>query len=584
MTKLRDEDISMLAGAIRREPGRFVFLTGQGMSLSAGIPSTSQLLSDIQQKFASELSALSPTELQSLTACMRALSAEERHFVLKPYFENPKINWAHIALACMIQANHVKQVLTINVDTILARACGLVALYPAIYDLRISPAIDFEYMSYPSLINLRGQGYSSLLTDIDDPDTSVSSQVKALMQYVMAHSNLVVLGYEGNMEPFFPQIVESYSGRRRIYWLGHQEDPDQHLEPLLKGRYQNLVRYFGGVDPDEFMLKLAQEVGCFPPDVVTNPARHVLNALSCVTTFPISKSNMKVNILEAARAKLRSESELGKVNASAGGTIGTTSELVRSGDLPSVSRNDNSTQVAPATLRAQAATEKTNPALKSTEPSSSGQPKQWTADHEARMTETQSTSACAAAKGDEAVEPDPETLAWAHFVEGYQYSELAEKSDADKNLRRACEAYAQAVRLKGNFVEALNNWGISLRKLGDLRQEEKFYTHAIHKYDLALKYKPDFLQALNNWAIALSELAKLRGDHSLYALSIEKYEQALYIQPDFYQSLRDVNSKLALTWKLTDRDEYLRRADDFLIQKAEPDLVQSVRSVDASRG
>eukprot|EP01035_Chromulina_nebulosa_P009426 gene9426-12739_t len=116
---------------------------------------------------------------------------------------------------------------------------------------------------------------------------------------------------------------------------------------------------------------IAQEVGCFPPDVITNPARHVLNALSNVTPFPLSKSNMKDNILEAARAKLRSEGDLGKANAYAGGTMGTTSELIRSEDLPSVSRNDNTNQVAPATLRAQPAIAKTNPALKPTAPVSS---------------------------------------------------------------------------------------------------------------------------------------------------------------------------------------------------------------------
>ncbi|MEN9895382.1 MAG: hypothetical protein RIR97_1234, partial [Pseudomonadota bacterium] len=176
--------------------------------------------------------------------------------------------------------------------------------------------------------------------------------------------------------------------------------------------------------------------------------------------------------------------------------------------------------------------------------------------------------------------------AWSHFVEGYNNSEMAERSNSEALLRKACEDYALAVRHKADFCEALNNWGICLRKLGEIRREEVFYTHAIHKYELALKYKPDFLQALNNMAIALSDLAKLRKDDALYALSIEKYEQAMSINADFYKSLNDWDSKLFLTWKLTEKDEYMRRADDIWTQALDlkqDDVFEAARDA-AERG
>jgi len=569
MPKFRDDDVSMLVSAIRREPGRFVFLTGTGASISAGVPSSTWLLSEIRQKFSNELSGLRSEDLQNLTQCLRALSVEERRSVLKPYYDNLKINWAHIALACMMRANHVNQVLTFNVDNILLRACGLVGLYPAIYDFSISSPAEFDYLSSPSVIHMRGQGYGSLLTDSDMGDADRAETLKPLLQHTLSNSNLIVLGYDGRMDPFFPKLVETFSGRRRIYWLGYREEPQWHLDALLKGRHQNLVRYFGGVDADELMIRLAHELGCFPPDILTHPARHILSELASVASFPLTKTSLRVDILEAARARLRGEGDHPKLQTS-GGTVGTRAEVIRREELPKANRNDNLSAAVP--LQAQTPTppplaplpEEPFVALKPVVrvlPDAEGQAAETHAIPTAEIPERLKPPLQKSQPVTEPVSEDPETKAWAHFAEAYNNSEMAEQGDVERHLRRACEEYALAVRTKPNFYEALNNWGICLRKLGNKRRDENFYTHAIHKYELALKYKPDFLQALNNWAIVLSELAKLRGDDSLYALSIEKYEQALAINPDFYEVLTDGGSSLSRTWKLTDKDEYMRRAD-----------------------
>ena len=576
MPKFGDEDVSMLVSAIRREPGRFVFLTGSGMSLSAGVPTSNWLLSDIRQKFSNELSGLRAEQLQNLSLCMRALSVEERRSVLKPYYDSLKINWSHIALACMMRANHVHRVLTVNVDNILARACGLIGLYPAIYDLSISSPTEFDFLASPSVIHLRGQGYGALLTDPFARDENKHESFRPLLQHTLANSNLVIIGYDGRMDPLFPTLMETFTGRRRIYWLGHQEEPHRHLEPFLKGRHQNLIRYFGGVDADEIMIKLAQELGCFPPEVLTDPARHVLTELSDVAAFPLAKTNLAFDPLEAVRAKLRGDLDHLKWTSTAGGTIGTRPEVHKRGELSNAIRNDNLGVALTATR------ETVVPPTPATTLKEHFQPihaiKDFPIDAEAPTFAPKAVAIPDPSRTIEAAPPevktspdktveDPDTKAWAHFVEGYNNSELADHGDMERHLRRACEEYAQAVRLKQNFYEALNNWGICLRKLGNKRQDENFYTHAIHKYELALKYKPDFLQALNNWAIVLSELAKLRGDDSLYALSIEKYEQALAIKPDFYQDLNDSGSELSLIWKLTDKDEYMRRADDVSEQR-----------------
>ena len=153
-------DIENIAGHMRYNPEErpFAVITGAGCSVSAGIPLAAALVEEINTKdqFAHCIAGLTDAERQDYGRCMAQLSKSERNDLLGPYLENSSINWAHIALASLMKAGYVGKVLTFNFDNVLARACGLNGLYPAIYDFVSGVADTFDHIVSPSIIHLHG--------------------------------------------------------------------------------------------------------------------------------------------------------------------------------------------------------------------------------------------------------------------------------------------------------------------------------------------------------------------------------------------------------------------------------------------
>ena len=69
---------------------------------------------------------------------MAELAVSERRDLIADYVDKAKINWAHIGVAQLIKYGYVDRVLTTNFDLLVARACALVGLFPAVYDFATS--------------------------------------------------------------------------------------------------------------------------------------------------------------------------------------------------------------------------------------------------------------------------------------------------------------------------------------------------------------------------------------------------------------------------------------------------------------
>ena len=101
---------------------------------------------------------------------------------------------------------------------------------------------------------------------------------------------------------------------------------------------------------------------------------------------------------------------------------------------------------------------------------------------------------------------------------------------AAQAYKEAIAAYDQALAIKPDYHEALNNKGLALSALG--RKED-----AIAAYDQALAIKPDLHEALYAKGNALSALGRKED-------AIAAYDQALAIKPDYHEALS--NKGLAL--------------------------------------
>jgi len=160
MTHYSSQEIDEIVDTLRRakdrsKPAHILF--GGGCSKSAGIPLAPELVTEIHELYPARCQKLADADRKKYGACMKLLSPNERRDLLAPYLTKARINWAHIALAQFMKEQFIERALTVNFDNLLARACGLLSLYPAIYDFGSAPTAEVSLIVSPAILHLHGQ-------------------------------------------------------------------------------------------------------------------------------------------------------------------------------------------------------------------------------------------------------------------------------------------------------------------------------------------------------------------------------------------------------------------------------------------
>lgn len=279
-------DLAKLMRQAKANDIPFVFFTGAGCSVAAGIPLASELVEEMQTRFETELRSLNDADRQNYGKCMAKIGRHDRRKFLKEYIDDAKINWANIALACILKGGYISRILTFNFDNLLARSCGLLGLYPATYDFTAANLNLYHLIENPAVVHLHGQihGFSQLNSDKET--ASHAEQLSEFVRSTLNESPALFIGYSGQADAFFPQITKHYSGQHRLFWVGMEEQaPSYVAESFLQ---TDLAHYMCCADggSDVFLIELAQQLGCFPPLILTNPYSQVLKELKTLTDYP----------------------------------------------------------------------------------------------------------------------------------------------------------------------------------------------------------------------------------------------------------------------------------------------------------
>jgi cytochrome c-type biogenesis protein CcmH/NrfG/MinD-like ATPase involved in chromosome partitioning or flagellar assembly len=125
----------------------------------------------------------------------------------------------------------------------------------------------------------------------------------------------------------------------------------------------------------------------------------------------------------------------------------------------------------------------------------------------------------------------------------YAMAKTKAGEEADRLFAEAGGKYAEALRLKPDYLEALNNWGAALSDQAKTKaggQSDRLFAEAGSKYAEALRLKPDYHAALYNWGAALSDHATTKvGKEAdrLFAEAGGKFAEALRLKPDLHEAL-----------------------------------------------
>lgn len=305
------QEIAQLLKQAKENKKPYVFFTGAGCSMSADIPSAIGLIKEIQETFPIQIKNIDEKkDKYNYGKYMSALDKDERRRLLKPHIiDNKNINWAHIALACLIQAEYIQRVLTFNFDSILSRACNMLGLHPSIYDFATANPHLYHLINDPSIVHLHGQGTGFIQLNTENETKNHTEKLSDFIAATLNSNPSLFIGYSGNADEFFPLLKEKYSEQHRLIWAGTkssiEEIEAESVKEFLTDN-QNITHYIGNIDADDFLVQLAKELDCFPPELFSNPYNFLNNQLKIIQPYPLGDG---LDILENLSTYLNEQAQ-----------------------------------------------------------------------------------------------------------------------------------------------------------------------------------------------------------------------------------------------------------------------------------
>lgn len=305
------QEVAQLLKQAKENEKPYVFFTGAGCSVKADVPSATDLIQEICEKFPIQVKNLDhEKDKYNYGKYMSALDKDERRRLLKPHIiDNKNINWAHIALACLMQSGYIERVLTFNFDSIFSRACNMLGLHPSIYDFATANPHLYHLINDPSIVHLHGQGTGFVQLNTEEETEKHTAQLGEFIAATLNSNPSLFIGYSGNADAFFPLLEEKYSEQHRLIWTGTKTNIDDIESNSVKNflkKNNNLTHYIGNIYADDFLIQLAKELDCFPPELFLNPYTFLNKQLELIQPYPLGDG---LDVLNNLREYLNSRTQ-----------------------------------------------------------------------------------------------------------------------------------------------------------------------------------------------------------------------------------------------------------------------------------
>ncbi|MGE5505207.1 MAG: TPR end-of-group domain-containing protein [Actinomycetota bacterium] len=451
-----------------KEHGRScVLLIGAGCSVSAGIPTASEIVKRIEREYRHKYQA---AKTKDYPGCMKRLALDERHDLIAEYVAKALINPAHVFIAQLIKAGYVDRVLTPNFDPLVVKACALFNEFPAAYDVM---AMD-TYRKPPhrgnSVFHLHGKHDGYYQAHSRDEVSSVAKVYDGLFEDVADRRTWIVVGYSGGNDPVFEKLKAIQPYGLELFWSHFGAPMPTEVEALF-AEGTNAFR-IDGYDADQFFGTLAEKLGCAEPPFLNRPFSHLKEVLQTITWFA-DKEQPSTTL------------------------IGEGSAVATPSFVPRAMRQIE---------KAIGCVEPHHDWQCSLEAAPAGTPiGSELAERLSLLTRTNDYDAMIAFAPEAEKSQDADALVfitWALVMKAKQ----ATGEVANRLWTEAEDKCRQALLIRPETCEALINWGAILdararTKTGD--EASDLIAQASDKYRQALAIKPDMPSALTNWSNAL---------------------------------------------------------------------------------
>jgi hypothetical protein len=262
-------DIDDVVEAVRNAKSRgkrCVLLLGAGCSISGGVPLASGFVKIIKSEWpaAYKRAEAKAAALPSYTRCMAELSHAERRDLITRYIESAKINWAHVAVAQLMKTGFVDRIFTTNFDPLVLRACAMLNVFPAVYDLAASQKFKPAYVPDKAVFYFHGQHTGFVLLNTKEEVERLSVSIAPVFEDAGRRRLWIICGYGGEQDPVFEHLVNLQSFDERLYWIGHKDrEPVRMVEGRLLGEAKSAF-YVKGVRRRRLLRNLSSAFGMLP--------------------------------------------------------------------------------------------------------------------------------------------------------------------------------------------------------------------------------------------------------------------------------------------------------------------------------
>ena len=264
MAGAADESILKLAISMHSNRGVYALLLGSGVSRSAGIPTGWEIVTDLINRVAVAAGVTTPTNPEAwyrerfgtqpnYTKLLEDLAATpmERRGLLRAYFEPTKEEQeqglkvpapAHRAIARLVDAGHVRLILTTNFDRLIETALRDAGIEPDVVssndDLRGTvPLIHSECM----VLKLHGDYLDTRIKNTERELARYSKLQNEFLDKVLDEFGLIVCGWSGEWDKALVSAIARCPTRRfTTYWMA-RGSLGEEAETLVAKRKAEVV-------------------------------------------------------------------------------------------------------------------------------------------------------------------------------------------------------------------------------------------------------------------------------------------------------------------------------------------------------
>jgi Tfp pilus assembly protein PilF len=438
---------------------------------------------------------------------MGELLLSERRDLIAQYVDQAQINWAHLCIALLMQAGYVDRVLTTNFDLLVARACAMLGVFPAIYDFATSQLLKKADIPDQAVFYLHGQRTGFVLMNTEEDMERHSKLLGPVFEDAGSGRVWIVVGYSGENDPVFEHLANIPRFDNGLFWIGYGDrEPANHVRERLLTQEKDAF-FTKGFDADSFFVSLTRTLGIFPPDLVARPFSYLQRALTYIAPFTNPGQTFEDDVMQTPLNWIHNA--INQFETPAWELI-----IQQRGSQKEVQKSPGLLAVAARYLLMQGRFE---------------QVLTFHRDYDELPSEELA-----------------DMLSMAYVMRGNQFLDRAKArggSGSDELFLQAKEDYKTALLLKPNRHEALHNWGnllLDLAKIKAGEEADQLFSEAEEKYKDALKIKPEMPDVLINWGNLLLDRAKTKSGKKADELFIEaekKYLGALEIKPGLYEAL-----------------------------------------------